>query len=84
MRPHVAQNISGTRGGAIDGRTRRHKGSAMSQRRRKMVEEVFGWMKTVGILRKPRHRGRKPVDSIFEFTAAIYDLVRMRNLAATS
>jgi transposase len=84
MTPHIAQNITKIRGSAIDGRTTRHEGYEVSQRRRKMVEEVFGWMKTVGNLRKTRHRGRKLVDWIFEFTAAIYNLVRMRNLAATS
>ena len=80
MTPHVAQNISKTHSSYIDGRTTRHEGYAVSQRRRKMVEEVFGWMKTVGILRKARHRGTRLVNWIFEFTAAIYNLVRMRKL----
>lgn len=78
--PHVAQNDSGNRSSTIDGRTTRHPGYAISQRRRKMVEEVFGWMKTVGLMRKLRHRGTTLVDWIFEFTAAAYNLVRMRNL----
>lgn len=84
MTPHIAQNITTVRGSAIDGRTTRHEGYEVSQRKRKRVEEVFGWMKTVGILRKTRHRGTKLVDWIFEFTAAIYNLVRIRNLTATA
>jgi transposase len=82
MTPHVAQNNSGTRESVIDDRTTRHPGYAVSQRRRKRVEEVFGWMKTVGILRKVRHRGTALVGWIFEFAAAAYNLVRMRNLLA--
>jgi transposase len=77
--PHVAQK---TRGGAIDARTTRHAGYATSQRVRKRVEEIFGWMKTVGQLRKLRHRGVERVNWIFLFTAAAYNLVRMRTLAA--
>jgi transposase len=80
--PHVAQNQSG-RSSAIDGRTTRHPGYAISQRRRKKVEEIFGWMKTVGLLRKTRHRGVKRVGWMFTFTAAAYNLVRMRTLLAT-
>ena len=82
MTPHVAQNISKTHHSYIDGRTTRHEGYATSQRRRKMVEEVFGWMKTVGILRKTRHRGTRLVGWMFEFTAALYNLVRLRKLLA--
>src|SRR5262245_16136700 len=55
--PHIAQNISGRRGSNVDGRTTRHEGYAVSQRCRKKVEEIFGWMKTVGGLRKTRYRG---------------------------
>jgi len=77
--PHVAQNTV-NRASAIDGRTTHHPGYQVSQRRRKMVEEVFGWMKTVGTLRKTRHRGRRLVASIFLFTAAAYNLVRLRSL----
>ena len=54
--PHVAQNNKG-RKSAIDGRTRRYAGYLVSQRKRKRVEEIFGWMKTVGGMRKLRHRG---------------------------
>ncbi len=79
--PHVAQNTSNRRS-AIDRRTTRHAGYAISQRVRKLVEESFGWMKTVGLLRKTRHRGRERVGWQFLFTAAVYDLVRMRTLIA--
>ncbi len=78
--PHVAQNISGRRS-AIDERTVRHPGYAVSQRKRKRIEEVFGWMKTVGLMRKTRHRGARRVGWMFAFTAAVYNLVRMQNIA---
>jgi transposase len=79
--PHVAQN-SQNRSSAIDGRTTRHAGYALSQRKRKQVEEVFGWIKTVGLMRKTRHRGLARVGWMFTFTAAAYNLVRIRNLGA--
>ena len=82
LTPHVAQRIQ--RNTTIDRRTTRHPGYAVSQRRRKRVEEVFGWLKTVGVLRKTRHRGTRLVGWMFEFAAAAYNLVRMRNLAASS
>jgi transposase len=78
--PHVAQNTK-NRSSAIDDRTTRHPGYELSQRKRKRIEEVFGWMKTVGLLRKARHRGRRRVGWMLTFTAAVYNLVRMRNLA---
>jgi transposase len=81
--PHVAQNCKG-RKSAIDGRTTRHPGYAVSQRLRKLVEEIFGWMKTVGNLRKTRHRGEDRVGFVFTLTSAAYNLVRMRNLTAAS
>jgi hypothetical protein len=81
--PHVAQNTTG-RSSAIDGRTTRHPGYAVSQRKRKCVEEVFGWMKTVGLLRKARHRGVARVGWMFTFAAAAYNLVRMRTLVAVA
>jgi transposase len=77
--PHVAQNTT-NRASRIDARTTRHPGYRQSQRTRKRVEEVFGWMKTVGLMRKTRHRGRAKVDWVFTFTAAAYNLVRIRNL----
>jgi transposase len=79
--PHVAQNTS-KRSSAIDGRTTRHAGYLVSQQKRKLVEEIFGWLKTVGLLRKTRHRGVRRVDWIFTFTAAVYNLVRIRNLTS--
>jgi IS5 family transposase len=78
--PHVSQNEKRPGGSAIDGRTTRHAGYEVSQRKRKRIEEVFGWMKTVGMLRKTRHRGVFKVEWVFTFTAAAYNLVRMRNL----
>jgi transposase len=81
--PHVAQNNKG-RKSAIDGRTTRHPGYAVSQQKRKRVEEIFGWMKTVGGMRKLRHRGLQLVGWMFTFAAAAYNLVRIRNLATAS
>jgi hypothetical protein len=78
--PHVAQNLKRPGGSAIDGRTTRHAGYPVSQRKRKRIEEVFGWLKTVGLLRKTRHRGRFRVGWVFTFAATAYNLVRMRNL----
>jgi IS5 family transposase len=77
--PHVAQNKA-RRASAIDRRTTRHPGYAASQRVRKRVEEIFGWMKTVGLMRKTRHKGVDRVGWTFTLTAAAYNLVRMRNL----
>jgi transposase len=78
--PHVSQNTKRPGGSAIDGRTTRHEGYQVSQRKRKRIEEVFGWIKTVGTLRKTRHRGLETVRWVFTFTATAYNLVRMRNL----
>ena len=77
--PHVAQHTTGRRS-AIDERTTRHPGYAISQRARKRVEEIFGWLKTVGLMRKVRHRGTDRVDWMFVFACAVYNLVRLRNL----
>jgi transposase len=79
--PHVAQ-YAGPGGSAIDGRTTRHPGYALSQRKRKLIEQAFGWMKTVALFRKLRHRGGRLVDWLFSFGAAAYNLVRWRNLVA--
>ena len=79
--PHVAQNVHvNRRESAIDERTTRHEGYAVSQVKRKLVEEGFGWSKTIGGLRKLHHRGREKVGWIFTFTNAAYDLVRIRTL----
>jgi hypothetical protein len=79
--PHVAQKRN-TR--TLDGRTTRHAGYAISQRARKRIEEVFGWMKTVGGLRKLRHGGGGLVNWQFLLAAAAYNMVRMRTLEATA
>ncbi|MDE3192736.1 MAG: IS5 family transposase [Chloroflexota bacterium] len=79
--PHVCQNTTGRRS-AIDERTTRHVGYAMSQAARRRGERVFGWLKTIALLRKLRHRGRDRVDGIFTFALAVYDLVRLRTLTA--
>jgi transposase len=78
--PHVAQNITEHRGSAIDCRTTRHPGYKVSQRKRKLVEQGFGWDKTVGLLDKLRHRGKKLVAWVYTFTSAAYNLVRLRTL----
>jgi len=79
--PHVSPNLHARRPrSAIDGRTTRHAGFAVSQVKRKLVEEGFGWSKTIGGLRKLHHRGRERVGWIFTFTNAAYNLVRMRTL----
>ena len=79
--PHVAQNQSG-RHSAIDGRTTRHPGYAISQRIRKRIEEAFGWAKTVAGLRKMRHRGLPKIDWQFTLAMAAYDLVRLPKMLA--
>jgi transposase len=81
--PHVAQNTTHRRS-AIDQRTARHSGYEISQRKRKRVEEVFGWLKTVGLQRKTRFRGLARVGWMFTLSAAAYNLVRMRNLQAAT
>lgn len=82
--PHVSQNHKRAGGSAIDRRTTRHAGYQISERKRKRIEEVFGWMKTVGMLRKTRHRGVFKVGWVFTFAAAAYNLVRMRNLLSSA
>jgi len=79
--PHVAQNLERPGGSAIDARTTQHAGYAISQRKRKRIEECFGWLKTIALLRKVRHRGLFKVEWNFTFAAAAYNLIRMRNLA---
>ena len=78
--PHVAQNTRRPGGSAIDQRTTRHAGYAVSQTKRKRVEEIFGWFKTVALMRKTRFRGLQRVGWMFTWAAAAYNLVRMRNL----
>ena len=80
--PHVAQNHARRGGSAIDGRTTRHPGYAISQRKRKRIEECFGWLKTIALMRKVRHRGVCKLHWIFTLACAAYNLVRLRNLGA--
>jgi transposase len=82
--PHVAQNSTAHRSSAIDGRTTRHPGYAISQRCRKRVEEVFGWLKTIGQLRKLHYRGTALVNWVFLLRTTAYNLIRMRNLLETT
>ena len=78
--PHVAQNTGRPGGSAIDARTTRHSAYAVSQKKRKRIEECFGWLKDIALLRKLKHRGLFKVAWIFTFAAAAYNLVRMRKL----
>ena len=79
---HVTPHFARRQSRIIDQRTTRHAGYAISQRKRKQVEEIFGWLKTVGGLRKTRHRGVDRVGWMFTFALAVYNLVRMRDMAA--
>ncbi len=76
--PHVATR----KYSRIDGRTTCHEGYEISQRKRKRVEEPFGWMKNYGLLRKLRHRGRENVDWLFRMTATAYNITRLKGLMA--
>ena len=82
MTPHVAQNTGRKGGSAIDGRTTRHPGYAVSQRIRKRVEEIFGWMKTVGGFRRTRCRGVARTSLLGYLIATAYNLVRLSRLQA--
>ena len=77
--PHVAQNTS-NRASAIDGRTTRQPGYAISQQKRKLVEEPFGWAKTIGGLARPMLRGAQRLGFKFTLTMAAYDLIRLPKL----
>ena len=81
--PHIAQNTKRSAGSAIDGRTTRHSGYAVSQMKRKRIEECFGWLKTIALMRKVRHRGIEKVGWVFTFAAAAYNLIRIRKLLAS-
>jgi transposase len=78
--PHLARKSTTI----IDERTTRHPGYLISQQKRKRIEEIFGWLKTVAGLRKTRHRGVARVSWMFRFALAVYNLVRMRNLLLTA
>jgi hypothetical protein len=79
--PHVAQNDPRRGGSAIDARTTRHAGYAISQQKRKRIEECFEWLKTIALLGKVRHRGIWKVDWVFNFACVAYNLVGIRNLS---
>ena len=80
--PHVSQNIKRSGGSAIDGRTTRHEGYQASQRKRKRIEEVFGWIKSSAGLAKVKLRGRDRVDGVFVLALAAYNLIRLPKLLA--
>ncbi len=80
--PHVAQNTERRRGSATDECTTRHAGYALSIRARKRIEESFGWAKDIGLLRRPKVRGRRKIEFVALLTFTGYNLVRMRNLLA--
>ncbi len=82
--PHVARNTKRSGGSAIDERTTRHGGYGISQLKRKRIEECFGWLKTIALMRKVRHRGIEKVGWVFTFAAAAYNLVRMRKLMTSA
>jgi transposase len=78
--PHVTQNVARSGGSAIDGRTTRHDGYAMSQHARPRIEPAFGWLKTIGWLRKVKLRGLPKVDWLVVFASAAYNLIRLPKL----
>src|SRR5712691_10142477 len=80
--PHVAQNTERRGGSAIDARTTRHSGYAISQQKRKRIEQSFGWMKIIGMLKKVKLRGREKVSWLFTFVGAAYNLYRLGHLEA--
>ncbi len=80
--PHVAQNLTRNGGSAIDGRTTRHAGYEISQRKRKCIEQCFGWAKVVGRMRQVMVRGLDKVNHTFTLTMAAYNITRLRNLDA--
>ena len=82
--PHVAQNNHSHHTSSIDRRTTRHTGYAVSQVKRKLVEQAFGWGKTVGLMRKMRHRGKPLVSWFTTLSMAAYNLIRIRNLVAAT
>ena len=81
--PHIARNTAGRRS-ALDGRTTRHPGYALSQRIRKRIEEGFGWMKEIALQRRARHRGKERVGWQFTLAAVAYNLIRLPKLLAAA
>ena len=82
--PHVTQDISPRRGSAIDQRTTRHPGYDVTQRIRKRVEEIFGWLKTVGNFRRTRYRGEARTQLASYLVGSAYNLLRMARLLAAA
>jgi IS5 family transposase len=83
IKSHVAQNIHARKKtSSIDGRTTRHAGYEVSQRKRMCIEEIFGWAKTIGLLRRPMLRGTEKLGWMFSFVMSVYNLVRIKNLLA--
>ena len=80
MTPHVAQNDTRRGGSAIDARTTRHPGYAMSQHARPRIERAFGWLKTIAGMRKVKLRGLPNVDTLFVFASAAFNLIRLPKL----
>jgi transposase len=78
--PHVTQNLARSGGSAIDGRTTRHEGYAMSQHARPRIEPAFGWLKTVAWIRKVKLRGLANVNWLFVFASAAFNLIRLPKL----
>jgi len=79
--PHVAQNLHARRyTSAVDDRATRHKGYEISQRKRKLVEEIFGWLKTIGLVRRLHFRGKRRIRFAFTFALSVYNLLRISNL----
>jgi hypothetical protein len=79
--PHVAQSLNRNGGSAIDGRTTRHVGDGISQRKRKCIEQCFGWGKLIGPIRQVMVQGLDKVDQLLTLTMAAYNLTRLRTLA---
>ena len=77
--PHIAAKRKQS---CVDGRTIRHKGYEISQRIRKRIEEIFGWSKTVGLIRKVKFRGLKRIEALFTFCISVFNLVKIRNIEA--
>ena len=77
--PHVAQHTR--RPTVMDGRTTRHSGYQISLKKRKSIEQIFGWLKTTAMMRKVRHRGRALVQWMFTLALATYNLIRLKNIA---
>jgi len=79
--PHVAMNIHARKyKSVVDGRTTRHPGYEISQRKRKRVEEIFGWLKAFSIMRRPHFRGLERIEYLFKFAVSVYNILRIRNI----